>query len=242
MVITLTSKWARWRLKSPASQLFTQPFIRTQIKENIKAPRHWSVCGEFTGDRWIPRTNGQSRGKGFHLMTSSCEILPLWRDEYSQLSYLFWRLTTATAVLLPGRLSNFRATRQFWIELIRCWNALMVDHISWLHFFKVKVYGTIAAWQGLACCFCLSYELILHVSDLNFWLISEISLTGKLQTTLHRWSNTTTSTPTPFRKVGVDTSTCFYGVHLFEKRIVQISTWRLKQLEDMTELCHHRLR
>ena len=28
-------------------------------KENIKAPRHWPLCGEFTGDRWIPRTNGQ---------------------------------------------------------------------------------------------------------------------------------------------------------------------------------------
>ena len=24
----------------------------------IKAPRHWPLCGEFTGDRWIPRTNG----------------------------------------------------------------------------------------------------------------------------------------------------------------------------------------
>ena len=28
-------------------------------KENIKAPRHWPLCGEFTGERWIPRTNGQ---------------------------------------------------------------------------------------------------------------------------------------------------------------------------------------
>ena len=25
-----------------------QPFIRAQIKENIKAPRHWPLCGEFT--------------------------------------------------------------------------------------------------------------------------------------------------------------------------------------------------
>ena len=29
------------RLKSPASRVFTQPFIQAQIKENIKAPRHW---------------------------------------------------------------------------------------------------------------------------------------------------------------------------------------------------------
>ena len=34
--------------------MFTQPFIQAQIKENIKAPRHWPLCGEVTGDRWIP--------------------------------------------------------------------------------------------------------------------------------------------------------------------------------------------
>ena len=45
--------------------------IQTQIKENIKALCHWPLCGEFTGDRWIPCTNGQIRGKCFHLMTSS---------------------------------------------------------------------------------------------------------------------------------------------------------------------------
>ena len=55
--------------------LFTQPFIQTQIKENIKAPRHWPLCGELTGDRWIPRTKGQLRGKCFHLMTSSWQYM-----------------------------------------------------------------------------------------------------------------------------------------------------------------------
>ena len=46
-------------MASQASRLFTKLFIQAQIKENIKAPRHWALCGEFTGDRWIPRTNGQ---------------------------------------------------------------------------------------------------------------------------------------------------------------------------------------
>ena len=59
IIITMTSLWEHWRLKSPASLLFTYPFIETQIKENIKAQRHWPLCGEFTGDRWIPRINGQ---------------------------------------------------------------------------------------------------------------------------------------------------------------------------------------
>ena len=50
----MTSKWARWRLKSPATRLFTQLFIQTQIKKNIKAPLYWPLCGEFTGNWWIP--------------------------------------------------------------------------------------------------------------------------------------------------------------------------------------------
>ena len=41
-------------------------------QRNIKALRHWPLWGEFTGDRWIPRTKSQGRVKCFHLMTSSC--------------------------------------------------------------------------------------------------------------------------------------------------------------------------
>ena len=46
--LTMTSKWACWPLKSPASPLFTQPFIEVQINENIKAPSHWPLYGELT--------------------------------------------------------------------------------------------------------------------------------------------------------------------------------------------------
>ena len=55
ILFNVTSNWARWRLKSPASRLFVQ----TQIKENIKASRHWPFWGESTGHRWIPLTKGQ---------------------------------------------------------------------------------------------------------------------------------------------------------------------------------------
>ena len=41
-------------LKLPASRLFTQPFIQTQITENIKAPRHCPLCREFTGTGEFP--------------------------------------------------------------------------------------------------------------------------------------------------------------------------------------------
>ena len=57
----------RWRLKSLVSWLFTQPIIRAHIKENIKARRHWPLCGEFTVDRWIPAQ-----------MASNAENVSIW--------------------------------------------------------------------------------------------------------------------------------------------------------------------
>ena len=40
--ITVVSLWAWWRLKLIDWQLFTQLFIEVLIKENIKAPHHWT--------------------------------------------------------------------------------------------------------------------------------------------------------------------------------------------------------
>ena len=42
----------------PHDCLLSRSF-RPRSKENTKAPCHWPLCGEFTVDRWIPRTNGQ---------------------------------------------------------------------------------------------------------------------------------------------------------------------------------------
>ena len=52
-------------VKSPTWWLFTEPLIRVQIKKNIKALRHWPLWGEFTSDRWIPRTKGPLMRKTF---------------------------------------------------------------------------------------------------------------------------------------------------------------------------------
>ena len=61
-----------WWFETPSRSLWrhcnAQRFIQAQMKENMKALRHWLLCREFTRDRWIPRTNGQLRGKCFHLM------------------------------------------------------------------------------------------------------------------------------------------------------------------------------
>ena len=54
--------------------IVAQLLAEAQVRRNIKAPSHLPLCGEFTGDRWIPRTKGQYRGKCSHLMTSSWHV------------------------------------------------------------------------------------------------------------------------------------------------------------------------
>ena len=108
----------RWRLKSPVSLLFTQPFIQAQIKENIKAPRHWPLCEEFIGDQWISLTNGQQRGKCFHWLASSwtptlpltCNIEPGGRSVYGVGQALIPR--TWQQPRLPGHSRQKRPVRQ----------------------------------------------------------------------------------------------------------------------------------
>ena len=63
-----------------ASQITSLTIVNSIVysdadQRNLKALRHWSLCAEFTGDRSIPHTNGQLRGKCFHLMTSSCSSI-----------------------------------------------------------------------------------------------------------------------------------------------------------------------
>ena len=47
--------------------IVTQPIIQTQIKENIKGPHHWPLCGEFTGTGEFPAQ-----------MASNAENVSIW--------------------------------------------------------------------------------------------------------------------------------------------------------------------
>ena len=47
--------------------LYIQSFIQAKIKENIKAPHHWPLCGEFTGDSEFPAQ-----------MASNSENVSIW--------------------------------------------------------------------------------------------------------------------------------------------------------------------
>ena len=54
----------------PLDCLLNRLFMR-RSKKTSKLCVTDLLWGEFTGDRWIPHTKGQLRGKCFHLMTSS---------------------------------------------------------------------------------------------------------------------------------------------------------------------------
>ena len=60
-------------MAATASLISSLTIVYSKIYSSADQRKHqsWPLCGEFTGDRWIPRTNGQWRGKCFHLMTSS---------------------------------------------------------------------------------------------------------------------------------------------------------------------------
>ena len=68
-----------------ASQITNLTVVYSILYSDADQRKHQSSASlafvwGFTGDRWIPRTNGQLRGKSFHLMTSSWAcIIMLYR-------------------------------------------------------------------------------------------------------------------------------------------------------------------
>ena len=60
-----------------ASKITSLTMVYSTVYSGADQRKHQSSASlafvrEFTGDRWIPRSNGQWRGKCFHVMTSSC--------------------------------------------------------------------------------------------------------------------------------------------------------------------------
>ena len=96
--------------------------FRRRSKITFKLCVTGHLCGEFTGDRWIPRTNGQFCGKCFHLMTSSW--MQYQRHAYNMqtsrnghcYTMTFW-LWSATLTLNPPTNVSipfpFRSKRQY---------------------------------------------------------------------------------------------------------------------------------
>ena len=67
------------------------------MKENIKAPRHWPLCGEFTDDRWIPR-----------IMASNAENVSIWWRHHIVFNWIavasqLWESTRMVMQMMAAR-------------------------------------------------------------------------------------------------------------------------------------------
>ena len=106
----------QWRrLKSPSSRVFTQPFVRAQIKENIKAPR-WPVNSPHKGpvtrkmlsfDEVIMQPHDRT-GRG---RSSSC-VTGIY------LSYAV-SIMAVDGLAMQGKLTC--SAMQWWVQYIQTW-------------------------------------------------------------------------------------------------------------------------
>ena len=81
-----------------AFQITSLTIVYSTVYSDADQRKHQSSASlafvrEFTGDRWIPHTNGQLRGKCFHLMTSSCRgaLGGLFHRSLSRTNVKGWR-------------------------------------------------------------------------------------------------------------------------------------------------------
>ena len=88
-----------------ASQITSLPIVYSTVysgadqrRHVIRAPRHWLLCGEFTGHRCIYPHKWPVTRKRFHLMTSSC-IVMYNRSRYKNI-FLSVNVTSPWDVLL----------------------------------------------------------------------------------------------------------------------------------------------
>ena len=151
----------RWRLKSPASRLFTQPFIQAQIKENIKAPRHWPLCGEFPAQMASNAENvsiwwrhhellvcaslnwliiGSGNGLSFKPILTCCHLCKMNQNTIIFRASLSWKIEKKSAVCLRVNLIKTHCCHQQCSSHCSEFAAEMGSECSWhwIQFIKTK--------------------------------------------------------------------------------------------------------
>ena len=111
MAAAISLQWRHNELDGvSASRLFTQSFIRAQIKENINALRHWPLCGELTGTGEFPAQ-----------MASNAEKVSIWWRHHVVCHFvrLQW-VDRETAIWLRSQQGN-ASSNYIWILCCRSW-------------------------------------------------------------------------------------------------------------------------
>ena len=141
--ITVTSKWARWHLKSPASPLFNQPFIQAQIKENIKVSHHkgqWCralmfplICALING--WV--NNHEAGDLRWHLahydvtvmrdgLTQCPLVMPYGCMEFGQSWLRYWLGAIGHQAITWTKIDHIQ--RWIYLDLSSVLEALLHSH------------------------------------------------------------------------------------------------------------------
>ena len=72
--------------------IFAQPFVQAHMKENIKAPRHWSLWGEATG---APVDSPHKRASNAENVSVWWRFHGLFGCDYLCMSKMLWRFSIA---------------------------------------------------------------------------------------------------------------------------------------------------
>ena len=117
VVITVTSWWARWRLKSPVSPLYTQPFIQTQMKENFKAPPHWPLWPVNSPQKWLVTRNMSPFGDVIRLIITATSNSPCSLTCDSSINILNYRINILNRLSALLR-QHLRSRLDAWLQWI----------------------------------------------------------------------------------------------------------------------------
>ena len=108
------SQWLPWRLKSPLSRLFAQPFIQAHIKENIKAAHLWPCEGNLLMTSGFPSQK-----------TSNAENVSIWWRPHDStlcncstlmIDYVIYNKWQCSASPVITRFSS-QQCNLFWLDL-----------------------------------------------------------------------------------------------------------------------------
>ena len=78
-ILSVTSQWASWRLKSSTFQWFIPPSVKAKIKENIKASGTGPLWGESTTDRYISPHKGPVKPERISMVWRHHKFKLLWK-------------------------------------------------------------------------------------------------------------------------------------------------------------------
>ena len=144
--ITVTSLWTRWRLKSPASPLFTQPFIRVQKTSKLR------VTGLCAG-------NSSGTGEFPAQMASNAENVSIWWRHHEDITTL-WHGNASTPLTISGgnhrspvdSPHNGRSIGIFYpLVWTSCWSNIWVaddwDAMTSLQWFQYRLSNPKVYWK-----------------------------------------------------------------------------------------------